>query len=176
MEHTKHIWRVGILVIVAITGFVFFRVLLIPPSYGIRGSYRYDNVAEQMAIEPRHGEVRGCNECHDERVDELRAGPHENVACENCHAPLSTHVKDDEKEWDMSVNKTGEWCVRCHLFLPARPKSHPQIDPVEHLVKVGVKQVGRDWSDVVCFKCHEPHDPTPEDEDTVASGIDGNAK
>ena len=165
MEHTKHIWRLAILVVFSIVGFVISRMLVVPDTYGMYGPYRYANVGYQMAIEPRHGEVKGCLECHEgeEESDLHQNGPHKVVACENCHAPMSTHVKDEEYEWEMTSNTTGKWCIRCHLEIPTRPKKQPQIDPVEHLREVSEKPVGRDWSDQVCFECHEPHDPTPEE-------------
>ena len=165
MEHTKHIWRMGLLVFFLLAGFIFVRQLLVPATFGAYGAYRGANVADQMVIRPpQHGEVAGCYECHDDEVDTHQAGSHKTVSCENCHAPMATHVDAEGEQYaEMNINQTGEWCIRCHLKLPARPKSQPQLDPVEHLLANGVEQVGRDWSDQVCFECHAPHDPAVEE-------------
>ena len=162
MKHTKHMWRIGLLVFFALIGFVFVRTMLVPESFGDYGNYRGANVAEQMALPVQHGEVKGCAECHGERVELLMSGKHHTVACENCHAPMATHaVSGKGKTAKMYANKTGNWCIRCHLELPGRPKTQPQIDPVKHLTEVGIEQAGRDWSDQVCFECHNPHNPEP---------------
>ena len=154
MEHSKHLVRAIFLVIVVLIGFHIFRALFTPKSFGRYGHYRADNVQEQMAKPVMHGEGPSCSQCHADRFAQVRAGSHTTVECENCHAPLATHMRDGEKKAQMPLNKSPAHCLRCHGLLDARPGSFPQIRVEEHLQKVGAEMKPE-----VCLGCHEPHDP-----------------
>ncbi len=55
MEHTKHLWRAGILLLVFVIGGFVARHFLVPDSFGEMGYYRYAALFEFMEQEPRHG-------------------------------------------------------------------------------------------------------------------------
>ncbi len=154
MEHSKHLVRMILLVILLLIGFHILRTLFTPKSFGRYGHYRADNVQEQMAKAVVHGGSVSCSPCHAERLTQVRAGSHATVECENCHAPLATHVSDGEKKADMPLNKSPSLCLRCHDQMDARPAGFPQIRLEDHL-----QQVGAEMGPDVCLNCHEPHDP-----------------
>lgn len=158
MNNTKHLWRIFFLVLIAGTVLMVGRILLIPNSFGKFGHFRGDNVAEQMAFPVKHFGPESCEPCHADEFALWKAGPHKTIICEDCHAPLVTHIKNDEKFADMEINKTTEFCLRCHSELPARPKDFPQINVESHL-----KDAGEKLTSTVCYTCHGPHDPTPKD-------------
>jgi hypothetical protein len=154
MEHSKHLVRIILLLILALIAFHILRTLFTPSSFGRYGHYRADNVQEQMAKPVIHGENISCSQCHADRLAQLRAGAHATVECENCHAPLPTHIKDGEKKDEMFKNASTISCLRCHGQLDARPGGFPQVRLEDHLLKVGA-EMGPN----VCLQCHEPHDP-----------------
>lgn len=154
MEHSKHIVRVLLLVIVLIIAFLIFRTFFAPRSFGRFGHYRADNVAEQMAKPVSHGESASCADCHDEMMEEHQAGSHISVTCEDCHAPLATHIKDEERIAAMAMNRSSVLCLRCHEKLEARPNGFPQIRLEDHL-----KKLSMEMSPDVCLGCHKPHSP-----------------
>jgi hypothetical protein len=84
---------------------------------------------------------------------------HTSVSCEVCHEPLASHVKDNKKVRDMSINKTYTLCAYCHQLQPAKPKNFPQKDFKKHLVEQ--EQPGLDTADgkEICIVCHDPHNP-----------------
>ena len=157
MEHTKHIWRVAlILAAMGILG-VSVRQLLIPKSFGATGFYRYDSLGEFMSAQPVHGNETACTACHTETADAKAEGGHASVSCEVCHAPLATHAQGEEKTGDMAINRSHKVCAYCHQKLRARPDSIAQIDLTEHLGDADVLEPGEDIPEGVCTVCHDPH-------------------
>jgi hypothetical protein len=154
MEHARHVFRAVLVLIVVVAAVSIGRSFLKPRSYGLHGAYRYDNVAEQMAVRaPRHGGVASCTPCHAERAKQRAAGAHQLVSCEICHAPLSRHVVDGKKTAAMPVDPSFMLCARCHRKVSGRPEKFPQVVLEQH---VEGKVEGR-----VCLDCHDPHSPKP---------------
>jgi hypothetical protein len=151
MEHTKHIWRISLLLILMFIGLVVGRHFLIPDTFGQAGFYRYEALVELMGKEPRHGPQGSCGECHDEKTAEKAAGKHANVQCEACHNVLSSHVKDAEKYADMDIDRSYKLCANCHQKIVARPASMIQIDLAEHLEL----EPGQTIADDACLECHD---------------------
>lgn len=151
MEHTKHIWRGTILLLVVMIGIVIGRHFLVPESFGEMGFFRGDALYEFMEKAPEHGAPGACAECHDDIADAKAAGAHARVQCEVCHAPLSTHVREDDKVADMVINRSYRLCAYCHQELVARPAFMPQIDLREHL------ELSRDAiiPEEACLDCHD---------------------
>jgi cytochrome c553 len=155
MEHTKHIIRAVLLLVLIAVVFVVVRHFAIPGSFGMYGHYRFASVAEYAAPAPVHGTSAMCIECHDEEGEVWSAGVHHTVPCEVCHAPLTTHVRDGEKVADMPVRRSYKLCARCHQKLAARPKDFPQVVLQDH-----VGEQGFELTDTVCWECHEDaHNP-----------------
>ncbi|MHC4141559.1 MAG: cytochrome C [Planctomycetota bacterium] len=155
MEHSKHIIRAVLLLILIAVVFVVVRHFLIPRSFGDYGHYRSDSIAEIAARPLAHGGPQACVECHAEDTEWVLAEEHGSVACEVCHAPLVTHVVGGEKIADMRVRRTTELCAWCHQRLAARPATFPQVNLVEHVTQREVE-----FTEDVCWSCHEiAHDP-----------------
>jgi len=154
MEHSKHLARMLLLVVLALIVFHIARTLFTPRSFGRYGHYRADNVQEQMALPVVYGERNSCLPCHGETVGVAGSGSHASVECENCHAPVVTHIRGGEKAGEMSRSRSMGLCLRCHDRMDARPPGFPQIKVEEHL-PTGEGKVRVD----VCFDCHDPHAP-----------------
>ena len=157
MEHTKHIWRAALLLLVVLFCAVIVRHFLIPESFGREGHYRYASLTEFMAKPVVHGSRTSCAECHQKQQEAQGEGPHAPVACAGCHAPVSRHAKGKDKIADMPSNRSYRGCIICHQKLRARPKSISQIDPRAHLEEVGVIDTGEKIPDRSCLVCHDPH-------------------
>ena len=98
MEQARHVFRALLVLVVVIAAVSLGRGFLVPKSYGLHGSYRYDNVPEQMAVRaPRHAGAASCAGCHAPQAEKRAAGSHRTVSCEVCHAPLSAHVADGKR-------------------------------------------------------------------------------
>jgi hypothetical protein len=151
MEHTKHIWRAVILLLVLLVAGVIGRQFLIPESFGEMGFFRGTALDEFMAKEMEHGVQDSCAECHDDVAEAKAGGAHAPVQCEVCHAPLSTHVRDGDIVGQMAVNRTWHLCADCHQYLVARPAGMTQIDLHEHLELAPGEAIPED----ACFDCHD---------------------
>ncbi len=155
MEHAKHIIRAVLLVVLVTMVFILVRHAMIPSSFGEYGHYRYDSVAEYGALQARHGAPDACNDCHDEQADLRADGKHASVSCEACHAPLETHVVNDEKVAPMAVNRSTELCGWCHEKLVARPATMPQVHMTNHVIENGLE-----LTEAACLECHNAHNPS----------------
>ncbi len=152
MEHARHVFRVLFVLLLAIVAIVLGRTLLVPKSYGLYGSYRFDNVAEQANVRPPlHGGADSCAQCHAPRVKVVSGGSHKAVSCEVCHGPLGKHVKDGNVVAKMNVDHSFTLCARCHRKILGRPEKFPQVVLSQH---VQTKLEGK-----VCLDCHDPHSP-----------------
>ena len=151
MEHTKHLWRITLLLTLLFFAVVIVRHFLVPESFGVMGFYRYDALFEESNRDPVHGAPGACGECHDEIAGTKAAGHHADVRCELCHAPLTTHVKDDEVIATMTINRSYKLCGYCHQRLQARPADMVQIDFREHL-ELGSGEV---IPHEACVECHD---------------------
>jgi len=152
MEHARHVFRVLLVVAVALGGITIARGLLVPRSYGLHGPYRSDNVAEQASVRaPLHGGAASCATCHEQRAAAVAKGAHRAVSCEVCHAPLGRHVRDGQVIAPMPFERSHALCARCHRKIDGRPAAFPQVVLEQH-VPGGVHGA-------VCLECHDPHSP-----------------
>jgi hypothetical protein len=154
MEHSRHVFRALLVLVVVVVAFVLGRGFLVPASYGLYGAYRADNVAEQAAVRPpRHLGPESCAPCHAKQAKERSGGGHRTVSCEVCHAPLSAHVQGGAVKAHMPVDKSFTLCARCHRKIAGRPERFKQVVLDQH-VPVAVEGE-------VCLQCHNPHSPKP---------------
>ena len=161
MEHTKHIWRAVLILVVFLIGSIVCRHFVIPKSFGKEGPYRYDSLLEFMEKAPVHGESTSCRDCHGDLQGDWDMGKHATVPCETCHAPLVEHVQDGEKIAPMTTEKPITLCGYCHQALRAKPKDFPVVVVKEHLVEMGLDP-GEEIPPDICTSCHDPHDPSLE--------------
>jgi len=154
MEHSRHVFRVALVLVVAITAFVLGRSLLVPKSYGDYGAYRAANVLEQAQVrEPRHGGADACSSCHAKQAEERKGGGHKAVSCEVCHGPASLHLQSGKVTAKMAVDRSYQLCARCHRKVDGRPEKFPQVVLDQHVPTA--LEAG------VCLTCHNPHSPKP---------------
>jgi formate-dependent nitrite reductase cytochrome c552 subunit len=152
MEHARHVFRALLVLVVIMVVISLGRGFLIPRSFGLHGPYRYDNVAEQMAIRPpQHGGVQSCAQCHDVQAQKRAAGSHKTVSCEVCHGTLSLHVSAGKRTAPMPVDRAFTLCARCHRKILGRPEKFPQVVLEQHVQGPVQGQV--------CLDCHDPHTP-----------------
>ena len=150
-----------LLVIVGVVGFAAQRILR-PSDYGELGRYRAGGLDDILAQEPRHQGREVCGECHEDILTLHQKDIHFRVNCEDCHAPGKMHVAffsgtDDsitEEQAAMPREYTLEGCLFCHRKLVSRPRTFPQIDPVEHFEFLHVTD-----ATTRCIECHSPHEP-----------------
>ena len=154
LAHAKHVFRVFLALIAGVVVLVLGRAFFVPDTWGEYGAYRTAALEQHHGKAPRHGGNAACMECHEDEVEEIADGVHASLACEGCHAPLSTHIENEELLAEMITRRSAELCLRCHERLEARPSSHPQIDPARHLEE----QEGEPGPES-CFDCHEAHSP-----------------
>ncbi|MHC4515277.1 MAG: hypothetical protein ACYTGW_19355 [Planctomycetota bacterium] len=157
MEHTKHIWRAGLLLLGLLLCVIVVRHFLIPESFGRDGYFRYDSLAEFMAKPVSYGSSTSCAECHEEQQESHDEGPHATVPCAECHGPVFKHYRDGERVGPMPKDATYRTCGNCHRKLRARPEKMPQIVIREHLEEQGVLEEGQAIPEKCCLVCHDPH-------------------
>lgn len=159
MEHTKHIWRLGILLVaVALLG-VTWRHSMIPASFGDAGFYRYDSLNDYRMLPVVHGGAGSCDACHEDEAKAKSAGKHATVSCEVCHAPLAVHVKNNQKIAPMPTDRSHTLCAYCHQTLAARPKTQAQVDIPQHLSTLEIVPLGQPIPEGTCMACHDVHSP-----------------
>jgi predicted CXXCH cytochrome family protein len=160
----SHIYRLIVLLVIVVVGFVAVRGLAIPSSWDSENFYRLDSL-DELKLQPMQiggNESCGGASCHDqERVAKHKTqlatvgkGSHKGLACENCHGPLSAHVSDDKKIASAVIDRENKLCLNCHGKLLSRPKNFPQFD---------TEKTGHWYFDVEitkpCLDCHSPHNP-----------------
>ena len=152
MEHARHVFRVALVLVVALVAILIARGFLVPKSYGMYGPYRYDNVVEQMNVRvPAHRGPAACGECHSDQFTQRAAGSHKNVSCEICHVPFAMHVKEDGSVEAPVIDRSYTLCARCHRKIEGRPAKFPQVVLDQH--------VNGPVEGKVCLGCHDPHSP-----------------
>ena len=151
MEHSKHIWRMSLLLIVLFAAGILGRHFMVPKSFGEAGFYRYDALVELTDKTARHGPVGSCGDCHDDKAAAKAEGKHAHVQCEVCHDVLSSHIKDDDKYADMAINRSYQLCAYCHEKLIARPVAVAQINLMEHLELDPSQAIPEE----ACLECHD---------------------
>jgi len=160
MEHTKHLWRAILILVVVFVAGLLTRHFVIPESFGLDGPYRYDALNDIKEKEPVHGSRTACQACHADVWETSVEGKHAPVNCEVCHAPLTVHVKGEEKIAEMPSDRSVELCAHCHQTLPARPDDMPQLDFLEHLTTLEAAPSDGKIEEGTCLICHDVHNPS----------------
>lgn len=135
---------------------LLLRVFLVPNDFGIQergymyGWHRSSNEEEWKKVPVKYRGSDGCKECHEEHYTLLKASPHADIQCENCHGPRREHPDHPEK---LSIDTSRSLCLRCHQRLPYANSPRGKLPAIEGARHHG----GKD-----CVRCHNPHDPTQE--------------
>ena len=142
---------VGVIVLVVVA-----RILILPESWGEYGYYRGDSINEEASHPLVHGTNDSCKACHEELYGMKKAGAHQRLSCEACHAPVTEHVYDGKKFADMPVRKgmtQTTLCLKCHQSVLGRPEKFPMIAYPAHMEEQEVKLTHD------CNRCHTVHAP-----------------
>ncbi len=159
-----HIYRLLVLLVLVVVGFIAVRGLAIPSSWDSEQFFRLDSLDELKSQPMKIGGNESCAgaSCHDQekvakhktQLATVGRGSHKGLACENCHGPLSVHVSDNKKIASAVIDHENKLCLGCHGQLVSRPKKFAQFD-TEH--------TGHWYFDVEitkpCRDCHNPHNP-----------------
>ena len=154
--HGKHIYRAFGLVLMGCIGFLVFRGLALPDGFGEFGHYDPADLEIQKNVPVSFMGREECKKCHHDHYDTVMTNGHKGVQCENCHDPISEHIKDGVRFQEMKKPRDATLCLRCHEYFVARPASHPQVDAVEHVRGMGMSL----GNEEVCVMCHNPHTPS----------------
>jgi hypothetical protein len=140
---------VGILVLI-----LAVRALYVPKDFGMHergytyGWYRKSDEGFWKEFKVKYRGAEYCKDCHDKNYESLKKSPHQHIQCEICHSPAVDHPDNPAK---LGVDRSREWCLRCHAHL-AYPTSGRRFirgfeDPEKHN------------PDTECAACHNPHSP-----------------
>ena len=129
-----------------ITLFLVVRSFLVPESFGKLGHYRFNSIAENAQKPLIYAGIDACDECHSDRIEEMKKDLHTGISCESCHGPGSTHIANPDSIKPFKPS-SREFCGMCHSVNASRSKLIHQVDLKEH--NVGKK----------CIECHNPHLP-----------------
>ena len=141
----KHIVRSILLIVAGLAVAALAKWYLTDPSFYRYGHYRADSVPEIAAQKPVIQTPRYCKDCHSEKHAEWSANNHKTVICEVCHGPGRGHPQEVAK---LTIPANAiKLCTLCHERMAGRPRTQPQIDPLQHS---GGAQ---------CIVCHNPHAP-----------------
>ncbi len=158
LSYRKRLLIVLISMMVLAGGFLLFKKLLIPDSFGLYGPYRADAITEAALVPIAHGTNASCLSCHPYEVKMHKKGKHQTISCEFCHGTYATHVADNKKIGTLPMKKGEEMttlCLRCHnTEIKARKEEIIKtIAMPDHLKKQEVKLTH------ACSQCHYVHAP-----------------
>jgi hypothetical protein len=162
-------------------GFLVFRSLIVPDSFGVQHSYTYGyyraaSDGEQASLPTLYQGSSACVDCHAKAAANWKEGRHAGVPCEACHG-ICRAGKNEAGEKPVSDSSVAA-CMKCHAALRGRPAGIPQVASLDQHVQEKVKwgcQVGslaavdnrksvKDKGDVFalglrCVLCHDAHHP-----------------
>jgi hypothetical protein len=136
--------RLVLLTITIVLSYLVARYFLTPSSFGQYGHYRGISLMEQASRKTVFGGKKSCEECHEDKVQQLGKGSHKTLTCEVCHGPAQAHADNPDIK---PVTQAFSHCVRCHEADPAKPKWMKQIASKTH------------YTGEHCAGCHVPHQP-----------------
>jgi hypothetical protein len=160
----SHIYRLILVLIVALAGFVAIKGLAVPRSWDYHTWYRRDALPLLQSGSALYGGNESCRSAgcheepakdHDEKHEWLADDLHKGLACEACHGPLHNHVADGRKIADADIVEDSSLCLRCHEPMIARPEMLAQFNP-----KTGRHETKGITRASTCLDCHDPHEPS----------------
>lgn len=152
----NHVWRPLYVALLVVAAILVLRKVLVPADFGIGkrgymyGWHRAGNEADWKAIKVKYRSAEYCKECHRDKYDDIKASPHANIDCENCHGPALGHPADPPT---LTIDRNRELCARCHFYLPYKTSGRGSIrgiNPATH------------HPEAECVMCHYPHNPKLE--------------
>lgn len=127
--------------------FLFVRYLLVPDSFGEKGHYRFNSLADNLDKELHYGGKDLCMDCHEEYIVSLQSDLHAGLSCETCHGPGLKHSQLEDAA-SIAIDRERASCGMCHSLNASRnAKVVIQVDLNEHN------------TEKKCVECHNPHMP-----------------
>ncbi len=150
----SHLYRLGLVLVIAIAGFLVIKSVATPPSWNYKSWYRGGAIglAEKQPL--IYGGNESCVSCHAKASAKVKKLKHKALSCESCHGALGDHAKGKKKIAAAKVDKSKWQCLNCHSQQINRPRRFPQFTN-------DVRKHRNIEKGVVCLKCHDAHDPTP---------------
>jgi len=159
----SHLYRLAVLLVVGLVGFLVVRQMATPASWNYRDWYRGDAL-EEIALQPLiYGGIdslspsqrnKSCETCHKKDFEKIKKKKHKTLSCESCHGALFDHVQGEKKIADAKIDRSRWQCENCHAEMINKPEDFPQFT-------FEVKKHKTLEEGTPCLKCHEAHDPTP---------------
>ena len=156
-NHTLRPLMVVVLVFIVL---VVAREIYVPDDFGTHGSFTYEyyrqsDIQEWQSVTVKYQGKAYCNNCHQDKVEQIAPTPHSPIECENCHGPGIGHPETVK----LAIGDSQELCLRCHAYLPYAASGRSQI--------VGIDPSAHGLPGMTCVDCHSPHQPTPLPTDTT---------
>jgi hypothetical protein len=142
----NHVFRIALLFVLGIGGFLVLRWWFVPHDFGVYGHYRAGALEDNRARRIAFAGQAACIECHDAAAAVRAEGRHRYVRCEACHGPLARHASG-ETDVKPARPDPRETCVGCHAKTGGKPAAFPQVVVREHAAADA------------CTTCHVPHKP-----------------
>jgi predicted CXXCH cytochrome family protein len=154
------ILKVLVIVIAAVdlVGLIPVATSIVAPSFtAVEGDYMYqwhrvDNEMEWKDFKVKYQGSDYCKDCHLGQYDKIKASKHAMVQCENCHGPAIEHPADPQK---LVIDQRREMCLRCHSYLPYRPKEYAELSAGP--IPMKMKNPDEHNDGIVCVACHDVH-------------------
>jgi uncharacterized protein with PIN domain len=179
LSDTRHLWFLLAILAVGGWGAVTARGRLVPPSFGEKGPYRAEALAEIAARPSLFTADAVCHECHEDVQEERAESLHKSVRCVHCHGLGTQHILQARKaaespdakidpaaEWDGSFMTTIDLfttqdkrtCLVCHEEAVGMPADFKKINVAAHLEE---QAAAEPESAGVCLECHGWHNTAP---------------
>jgi hypothetical protein len=142
----NHVFRMALLFVVGLAGFLVMRWWLVPSDFGVYGHYRAGALSDNRGRVLAYAGQAACIECHGEVAEVRQSGRHAEVRCEACHGPLARHASG-ESDVKPTRPDTRVTCIGCHASTGGKPPGFPQVIVREHA------------EEGACTACHTPHAP-----------------
>ena len=149
----NHALRPLMVVVLLFIVLVVVREIYVPDDFGTHGSftynyYRQSNIQEWQSVSVKYQGREYCNDCHEEKVNQIAATPHAAIQCENCHGPGAGHPATVK----LAIGDSQKLCLRCHAYLPYAASGRSKI--------IGIDPGTHGLPGTECVDCHNPHNPT----------------
>lgn len=152
----NHVWKPLFVALLVIAVIVVGREVLVPKDFGIyeRGYmyswHRKSNEADWKAVKVKYRTAEHCKSCHADKYADIKASPHANISCENCHGPNLNHPEDPP---GLTIDRSRALCGRCHYLLPYQTSQRGHIKGIN---------LATHHPEAECVLCHYPHNPKRE--------------
>lgn len=133
------------------------RSVVVPSFKAVKGDYTYQwhrvaNEAEQKSLQVKYQGRDYCEACHPENYQKIKASKHAMVQCENCHGPAIEHPESPQK---LVIDQRRESCLRCHSYLPYRPKQYAGLST--GAIPMKMQDPEQHNPGIECTVCHDVH-------------------